>query len=219
MRNILILGALAAAAAGPAFAQEAGGFTGNVSLVSDYQWRNVTQSNHDMTIQGGIDLNAGNGLYIGTWASGIDFDDASDANLEVDVYGGYRFDLAGIGVDVGALGYFYPDSETTDLDFYEVYTKFSRSFGGFTLGASANYNPDNEALYTDLTGTLNFGDSLQVSANVGKWLEGMGEYTGYNVGATYTFLGTMFGARWYSNDLDTPGFDQDGVVISIGRYL
>src|SRR6185295_3362632 len=138
MRNIVILGALAAAATGPAFAQEAG-ITGNVSLVSDYQWRNLSQSNHDMTVQGGIDLNAGNGLYIGTWASGVDFNDASDVNLEVDVYAGYRFDLAGIGVDLGALYYAYPDSETADLDFYEVYTKLSRSFGGFTLGASANY--------------------------------------------------------------------------------
>ena len=218
MRNILILGALAAAVTGPAFAQEAG-VTGNVSLVSDYLWRNVSQSNHDMTVQGGIDLSAGNGLYLGTWASGVDFNNASDANLEVDVYAGYRFDLAGIGVDLGAIYYAYPDSEADDLDFYEVYTKFSRSFGGFTLGASANYNPDNEALYTDLTGALNIGDSLQVSANVGKWLDGMGEYTGYGIGATYTILGTQLGARWYSNDLDTPGFDQDGVVISIGRYL
>lgn len=218
MRNILILGALAAVGSGSAFAQEAG-FTGNVSLVSDYQWRNLSQSNHDATIQGGIDFNFGNGLYVGTWGSGVDFNSASDVNTELDGYAGYRFDLAGIGVDVGAIYYAYLDSEQDDLDFYEVYTKFSRSFGGFTLGASANYNPDNEALYTDLTGTLNFSDSFNISANAGKWLDGMGEYTGYGVGATYTFMGTMFGARWYSNDLDTPNFDQDGIVLSIGRYL
>ena len=217
MRNLLVFGALVAAGAPAAMAQEAATFTGNISLVSDYQFRNVTQTNHDMTIQGGIDFNAG-GFYVGTWASGVDFNDASDVNLEVDLYGGYRFDLAGFGLDLGAIYYTYADGEDADLDFYEVYGKVSRSFGAFTAATSVNYDPDSENLYLDLTGSLALGD-LTLSANAGQWLEGMGEYTGYNVGATYTFLGTQFGARWYSNDQDTPNFDQDGYVISIGRAL
>ena len=217
MRNLLAFGAILAAGAPAAMAQEAV-FTGNVSLVSDYQFRNATQTNHDMTVQGGIDLNV-SGFYVGAWASGVDFDDASDVNLEIDGYAGYRFDLAGFGVDLGAIYYGYPDAEESDLDFYEVYGKLSRSFGGFTAATSVNYDPDSQNLYADLTGSLALGDSLTFSANYGKWFEGMGEYAGYNVGATYTFLGTQFGARWYSNDLDTPGFDQDGVVISIGRAL
>jgi uncharacterized protein (TIGR02001 family) len=64
-------------------------------------WRNVSQSNYDLAIQGGIDVTTSSGFYVGTWASSIDFNDASDANVEVDVYGGYRFDLGGVAADVG----------------------------------------------------------------------------------------------------------------------
>jgi hypothetical protein len=132
MRKTLLLGAIIGASAPAAMAQEAL-FTGNISLVSDYQFRNVTQTNHDMTIQGGIDVNA-SGFYVGMWASGVDFDDASDVNLELDGYLGYRFDLAGFGVDLGAIYYAYPDAEETDLDFYEVYGKLSRSLANGSKG-------------------------------------------------------------------------------------
>src|SRR5690606_22923328 len=62
MRKLLIFGVFVAATAAPAFAQEVT-VTGNVTLVSDYAWRNVTQSNQDMTIQGGLDLTTSNGFY------------------------------------------------------------------------------------------------------------------------------------------------------------
>jgi uncharacterized protein (TIGR02001 family) len=97
MRNLLVLGAIAAAAATPAFAQEAAApasavtVTGNVSLVTDYAWRNVSQSNQDMTVQGGFDVAVDGGFYAGLWASGVDFNDGDDTNLEVDLYGGYGF--------------------------------------------------------------------------------------------------------------------------------
>ena len=212
MRSLLVSTFLIAAAAAPAMAQEVV-VTGNVSLVNDYQWRNVTQSNFDTVVQGGLDLTAG-GFYVGTWASGVDFGDPSDVNTEVDLYGGYRFDLAGIGADIGAIYYAYPDSEDTDINFVEVYGKLSKSFGPFTAAGSVNYDPDNENLYVDATGSLLLGDTLTLSANVGQWVEGLGEYTGYNVGASWTVLGATLGVRWYDNDI---GGDQDNIVFSIGR--
>ena len=147
MRKLLVFGALvAAAASAPAFAQDVT-VTGNVTLTTDYVWRNVTQSNYDAAIQGGIDITTSNGFYVGTWASSIDFNDASDANIEVDLYGGYRFDLGGVAADVGVIYYAYPD--TDDINFTEIYGKLSKTFDAVTLGGSLNWDPDNETTYAD----------------------------------------------------------------------
>src|SRR5690606_4539306 len=100
--------------------------------------------------QGGLDLTTSNGFYVGTWASGVDFNnDPDDTNLEADLYAGYRFDVAGVAADVGAIYYAYPDSEDSDLDFFEVYGKLSKTWDQFTLGGTLNWDPDNETVYAD----------------------------------------------------------------------
>lgn len=222
MRNLLVLGALAAAAATPAFAQEAAApasaitVTGNVSLVTDYAWRNVSQSNKDMTVQGGFDVAVDGGFYAGLWASGVDFNDADDTNLEVDLYGGYGFEAAGLGFDVGFIYYAYPDAEDADYNFYEIYGGISKEWGAFGLGGTLSYDPDNETTYADVSASYAITDSFSVGAGYGKYLDGFGEYAGYNVGATYSAGGLDFGLSYYDND--NTG-DNDNVVFSIGKAL
>lgn len=217
MRNLLVFGALVAASAtAPAFAQDVT-VTGNVTLVSDYQWRNVTQSNYDATIQGGIDLTTSSGFYVGTWASGVDFENGpDDTNLEVDLYGGYRFDLGGVGADVGVIYYAYPDSEGSDINFYEVYGKLSKTFDAVTLGGSFNWDPDNETTFLDASVGYAVTPEFSLSAGYGKYLEGAGEYAGWNAGASWAVGGVTLGARYYDNDIT--GSD-DGYVFSIGRAM
>jgi uncharacterized protein (TIGR02001 family) len=217
MRNLLVFGAIVAASAAPALAQEVT-VTGNVALVSDYAWRNVSQSAQDMTIQGGLDLTVSNGFYAGVWGSGVDFnDEPEDTNLEVDLYGGYRFDLAGVGADVGAIYYAYPDAGTGDYGFWEVYGKLSKTFdGGFSLAGSVNWDPDNETVYVDGSAGFAVTPELSVSAGYGAYLEGFGEYSGWNAGGTWTVGGVSLGARYYDND---GAGDNDNVVFSIGRTM
>lgn len=216
MRSLLVFGALVAASAAPAFAQDVT-VTSNVTLVSDYVWRNVTQSNADATIQGGIDLTTSSGFYLGTWASGVDFNNgADDTNLEVDLYGGYRFDLAGIAADVGAIYYAYPDSGPSDINFWEVYGKLSKTFDAVTLAGSVNYDPDNETTFVDASAAYAITPEFSVSAGYGAYLEGAGEYTGWNAGASWAVGGVTLGARYYDNDI--AGSD-DGYIFSIGRSM
>jgi uncharacterized protein (TIGR02001 family) len=220
MRNLLVFGALAAVAAPAAFAQEASSvtITSNVALVSDYQWRSVTQSDKDWTIQGGFDLTASNGFYAGVWGSGVDFDDEpEDTNLEIDLYGGYRFEAGGLGFDLGLVSYAYPDAGTADLNFYEVYGKVSKSLeGGLSLGGSLNWDPDNQTTYIDGTAGLALNDALSLSGGYGAYIEGYGEYSGWNLGGTYTVSGVALGLRYYDND--TEG-DNSNLVFSIGRTM
>jgi uncharacterized protein (TIGR02001 family) len=63
-----------------AFAQEASApvaeprrhtFTANVSLVSDYRYRGISQTNLRPAIQGGFDYSHASGFYVGNWNSSI----------------------------------------------------------------------------------------------------------------------------------------------------
>jgi len=105
------------------------GFTpsASVALTSDYMWRGVSQTNNDPAIQGSFDLAHESGLYVGAWASNVEFGDRGNS-MELDVYGGFanEIDFGGalpfaIGYDVGILRYEY---SSTDSHFTELY------FGG-----------------------------------------------------------------------------------------
>jgi uncharacterized protein (TIGR02001 family) len=95
----------------------------NVGLYSQYIFRGLTQTNRQPALQGGIDLTHSSGFYLGAWGSNISWlrDKigtgnatvyASGGSLELDLYGGYRTDIKGVGIDVGALQYWYPGTLT-----------------------------------------------------------------------------------------------------------
>ena len=46
---------------------------------------------HAEVIQGSLDFAWDNGFYVGAWASNVDFED--DADIEVDWYAGYYWEL------------------------------------------------------------------------------------------------------------------------------
>jgi uncharacterized protein (TIGR02001 family) len=85
--------------------------TSNVSLVSNYYARGVSQSWNMPAIQGGVDITHSSGFYAGGWASSISERTYVGASTEFDLYAGYNGTIAaveGLGWTVGAIGYFYP---------------------------------------------------------------------------------------------------------------
>lgn len=100
--------ALAQSAAEPAV-------TGNLSFATDYRFRGISQTNAKPALQGGFDFEAGNGLYVGTWASNVNWladggGGAVSNSMEWDVYGGYKATVGEISYNVGLLYYAYPGS-------------------------------------------------------------------------------------------------------------
>jgi uncharacterized protein (TIGR02001 family) len=136
MKKTLIATAVLAATSTAALAE----ISGNVSLLSDYAFRGVSQTDEQFALQGGFDYEHASGFYVGTWASNVDssfFNDGQDPQLEIDVYAGYSGELAnGIGYDLGILHYDYPGSSSSDTD--ELY--ISGSMAGFTV--SFNYSDE-----------------------------------------------------------------------------
>ena len=62
----------------PAAAPEPSPITANVTIVNDYRYRGISQSNFKPAIQGGFDYAHESGFYIGNWNSSISW--ISDAN-------------------------------------------------------------------------------------------------------------------------------------------
>lgn len=233
MRNLLVFGALAAATAAPAFAQDVT-ISGNVALTTDYAFRGISQSDESPAVSGGFDAAFGDsGFYVGTWASSINFG-TGGSNMELDVYGGYKFSLGPVAMDVGVLGYLYPGAgdDTSELDFYEVYAKPSIALSKeFTLGGQIAYSPEftldgGDALYYEVNGAYVVSPELSFSGAVGMqtadvdgYFFGEDDYTTWNVGGTYSAMGLGFDLRYVSTDLDDVSIADDRVVFSIKKAL
>jgi uncharacterized protein (TIGR02001 family) len=132
MRKSLITTAVLGALAAPSFvfaadAAPASDFTAsyNVGLFSQYIFRGLTQTNNKPALQGGFDVSHKSGLYIGGWSSNVSWlrDNGSSSlyntggSLEIDLYGGFKTELGktGLGIDLGALQYYYPGAHNTNL--------------------------------------------------------------------------------------------------------
>jgi uncharacterized protein (TIGR02001 family) len=98
--------------AGSVYAQ---GMTYNIGVVNNYLYRGITQTRGEPAVQGGLDYAHKSGLYVGAWASSIKWiEDNSTTTAgvtgptELDIYGGYKFDLApNTTMDLGFLRYEY----------------------------------------------------------------------------------------------------------------
>ena len=79
LSRVLVAGGLLT---GVGTAQAEMSVSANVALATDYVFRYVSQTSEEPAISGGFDLDTGTGIYLGTWASNVDFGD--DATIEVD---------------------------------------------------------------------------------------------------------------------------------------
>ena len=88
-----IASSVAFAADEPA-APEVSPITANVSLVSDYRYRGISQSNLRPAIQGGFDYAHESGFYIGNWNSSISWvnnlSPSVASSIEMDFYAGFK---------------------------------------------------------------------------------------------------------------------------------
>ncbi|HEX7822182.1 MAG TPA: TorF family putative porin [Sphingobium sp.] len=108
-KSILGLSAFALVAiATPAFAADDDGLgltiTGSATVVSDYRFRGVSQSNEDVAIQSSVTVTHTSGAYVGFWGS------TNKGQGELDVIGGFSHELVpGLTGDIGVTYYLYPN--------------------------------------------------------------------------------------------------------------
>ena len=208
---------------GLALAQEAAESEGpisvsaNITLASEYVFRGVTQSDENPAIQGGIDLgyDAGNdiGLYLGLWASNVDFNDDDEATIETDLYGGINYAFGDFIADAGFIYYAYPGAEDSlNYDFWELQGKLTYNFDFASVTGSINYSPDyfggsGDSMYYKLAAsvplpldlTLNaYAAHQDVDDNTAFVLP---DYTDWGVGLAYSYEGFDFGVNYIDTDM------------------
>ncbi|MFC4254038.1 hypothetical protein GRI97_01300 [Altererythrobacter xixiisoli] len=121
--------------------------SGSATLVSDYRFRGVSQSDEEMAIQGGVSVSHTSGFYAGTWASSLaGWGTFGGGSIELDLYGGFVYPVAeGVNLDVGVTWYMYPGGADT-TDFAEPYVKLSGDVGPASVLVGVAYAPKQEAL-------------------------------------------------------------------------
>jgi uncharacterized protein (TIGR02001 family) len=196
--------------------------SGSVTVVSDYLFRGVTQTNENPALQGGVTWNHDSGFYAGAWGSSIswlsDADPDVSSQVELDGFVGYAADFgdSGVGYDVGANYYWYPGDYPagfTDADTLELYFGLSYKF----LSAKYWYSvtdlfgiPDSDgSTNLDLAASWDFAEGWSGTATVGKqWVKGVGgtgTYAFWKVGVDKSFdNGLGIGVSYNDNDLIGP---------------
>ena len=187
--RVLLAGALLATA-GAANAA----VTVTPTVVSDYDFRGISQTGKDPAFQLGVNYTHESGFYAGLWGSNVDFG-PGDPNVEVDVFAGYTFGDAkeSVGFDVGAIYYTYVSA--SDFNYPEIYAGISHG----PLAAKVYYSWDfggtsKSAYYLSGDGTFPLGDSgFSALAHIGwsagdYWDDFYGDgYFDWAVGVQKTF--------------------------------
>ena len=121
-KTLLAIAVAVATAAVPTIASAQVAF--NAAVVTDYRYRGISQSKLKPAVSAGVDYAAG-AFYVGAWASTIKWikEFGGDSNVEIDLYGGYKGELAkDVAFDVGLLTYIYPSNKlATSANTTELY--------------------------------------------------------------------------------------------------
>lgn len=163
------------------FAEDASPLSFNLSVTSDYRYRGISQTRLKPALQGGADYALPGGFYIGAWASTIKWikDVGGDSSVEVDLYGGYKGEIAkGLAYDVGVLAYVYPSNKlspsanTTEIYGALTYGPVTGKLSYALTNLFGNYNfATNEkssgSWYFDLSGSFDLGSGFSVVPHVG----------------------------------------------------
>jgi uncharacterized protein (TIGR02001 family) len=222
---------LAIAVASPALADDTAPpaaitINGSATVVTDYRFRGLSQTNKNFAVQSSLTVTHESGLYISTWGSSIDDYIADGSNQEIDLIAGYKHTFSGTIIDVGALYYFYPGSQQGvhlaglpkyNSDFIEPYVAVSHTLGPVTGKLTANYAPKQKALNYGLGKEDNLYGALDLSAAVPNTGFGVSAHLGHNftksalslartytdwgAGVTYTYKAITFGVSYVDTNL------------------
>ena len=213
------------------FAASAAEISGNVTMATDYVFRGVSQTSEKGAIQGGFDVDFGNGFYAGTWASNVDF--GSEVTTEMDFYGGYAFDAAeGVGVDLGVVHFIYPGDEAA-LNYTELVASVSVSDFSFGLVYSPDYFGDsnNEATVLNVDYSKSIAEAVSIDLHVGMTttdedgsVDDDDGYFDYMAGINYDVADVTLTLAYFGNDIDDSSVLGDAVtddrlVLSISKSL
>jgi uncharacterized protein (TIGR02001 family) len=227
----LLLAATTAAMITGAGAASAFEISGNIGIASDYVFRGQSQTNEELSLNGGFDADLGAGFYAGVWSSNVDF--GGDEQLETDVYVGYGFDVSeDISLDFSFIQFVYI-GEQSALNYQEYVASLSAYGLDVTVVHSPEYLGDGgeSFMYYNLGYGFDLPYDISLSLSVGLndaddmdiTFDGSGDdsYTDYSVGLAKEAYGVEWGVTYYDTDIDGSANENADarVVFSVSKSL
>lgn len=245
MKKTIFAIAAFATFAGAAYAQEAASpITGNITLATDYRFRGISQTAKKPTIQGGFDYAHSSGLYLGNWNSNVSGDLYPGGSIEMDFYGGYKFQpVADVTADIGVLYYYYPNASYAngvefnngEIYFGAAYKWFAAKYfygvtdffgvreSTFGLGRGDSKGSG----YLDLSATFEVAEKTTLTLHAGRQMVKNYGYLNYNdfkIGIAKDFGFATIGLAIIGTDADKSTYTVAGkelsetsAVLSIGK--
>ena len=194
--------------------EESSNLSWNLALTSDYVFRGITQTDFDPALQGGLDYSFGDtGLYVGAWASNVDFADSDGPDVELDYYIGWNHDLSDtLNLDLQVVRYSYMGEQDAygNIDYNEVIGALAYDeMLTFTVAYANDYaNEGFSSLYYNLGGSWDVGNDFALNAGVGRtnFSDDVGSYTDWNLGVSRQFGPVNVALNYYDV---TGGFIDD----------
>jgi uncharacterized protein (TIGR02001 family) len=214
MKKSILFFAITSLAAVAAHAEDVDPLSFNVGVFSEYRYRGISQTRFQPALQGGADYAFANGLYIGTWLSNIKWIkdagraagvDTGSANIEWDIYGGYKGEIAkDFGYDVGVLTYYYPSNKYSNIAGAKN-ANTTEIYGALTFGpATVKYSHSVTTLfgfadsknsgYLEAAATFDLGGGFSLIPHVGYQKVAKNSsysYTDYSLTGTKEFYGVL----------------------------
>ncbi|MGB0204353.1 MAG: TorF family putative porin [Neptuniibacter sp.] len=179
------------------------GLSANIGAMSDYWFRGLNV-NDGASMMGGIDYEADNGLYVGTWMASTNFE---DDDLEYDLYGGYAGEAGDLSYSVGYAGYFYTKS---DVDYHEVSLNLGYAFLNLetTFGTTDGLADEQDYTFIGLTAAYE-----GAYATYGDWSQDAdGDY--FEVGYETSYEGLDMGVAAIFSDGGASGYTTEGDTVT-----
>lgn len=199
-----------------------------ITVASDYDFRGISQTARDPALQASLDWSGESGLYVGAWASNVDF---GDSDVELDLLAGYRGSIGeDASFDVGVVQYLYLDTYK-DLKFTEAYA----GFGYKAVSAKVWYawdfsNSGKSASYIEANAAIPMANDFTFNLHAGYsdgdfW--GDDNYTDYSIGISKTVGNFALNLKWvdgsdlaaFKNAPDDIGSSESKVVFTVATTL
>lgn len=216
------------------------GFSGYVTLTSDYRFRGISQSDNDAAVQAAVNYTHESGFFLEAWASNIDFSPFGDSesSVEVDLTAGYNCSLSDLtALYAKAVYYWYVDADILpgdpDYNYWEFMVGIERKlFSATTLSLEVAYSPDTFAeggeawavtggLAFPIADKLWFLEGVEASGHFGSQSfneTGLVDYVFWDLGLSTTYDAFSFDVRYVDTDLNVidcgPDICEEGVVFS-----
>jgi uncharacterized protein (TIGR02001 family) len=215
--------------------------TGGATLVTDYRFRGLSQTNKDVAVQATATVQHKSGFYVSLWGSSIDDYVANGSDAELDLIGGYRKTISGTTFDGGLLYYVYPGNNGATTNFAEPYLSVAHTYGPFSAKIGGNVAWKQRALglngdrrggaygYAELAAAVP-KTGLTVTGHLGhsfarNYITFGERYTDWSIAGAYTIKQITLGLAYvdtnknlssYAGAPNDKNISKGGIVASLG---